>query len=263
MFDVVIEGPQLLDISAFFIAFPLASLGAPRVEESGQPWLLLSLYLGLGLAIAFLIRFGSRVAADAQRRELKRGGATLGSVLPPLLGLARAPARTPAPRVERAPTAVDRPVAPAPRAPPPRPEDIVGRLRARMDEISYEPGAPNVLSMVKYGGPDLEAVAGAGSAICQREDLEDVTVVRIGGMLEVLAVPQVRAVTDAILAEQRLPVTVDLTGLTRIDSTGVELVVGMYTRAAAAGRTVRVSGLSGQPLAVFRLMRLDRVFDLG
>jgi anti-sigma B factor antagonist len=54
-------------------------------------------------------------------------------------------------------------------------------------------------------------------------------------------------------------VVVDLSFLRVIDSSGVGAIVSLYKRVRATGGDVRVVGLRDQPLAIFQLLRLDRV----
>jgi anti-sigma B factor antagonist len=54
-------------------------------------------------------------------------------------------------------------------------------------------------------------------------------------------------------------VEVDLSNLRLIDSSGVGALVSLYKRAHAQGSNVEIRGLRDQPLAIFRLLRLDRV----
>jgi anti-sigma B factor antagonist len=154
---------------------------------------------------------------------------------------------------------------------------VLDALRSCMDEVSYRPGSPNVLTMTKYlrdaaGEPVARSGEGSGPALVpaeeeprarlSRSDEGDETVLGISGVLDALTVADVRPAVDAVLAERRTRVTVDLSSLRRIDSSGVGAVVGLYKRCRALGGTVRITGLQGQPLAVFRLLRLDRVFAL-
>jgi anti-sigma B factor antagonist len=52
---------------------------------------------------------------------------------------------------------------------------------------------------------------------------------------------------------------VDVSGLRLIDSSGVGAVVFLYKRAKEHGGVVTVQGLCEQPLAIFKLLRMDRV----
>lgn len=95
-----------------------------------------------------------------------------------------------------------------------------------------------------------------------RVDRGEETVLRIEGVLDALTAPEVRPTVEALVGEQRKSVVVDLSSLRVIDSSGVGVVVSLYKRTKAFGGVVRVTGLRDQPLAIFRLLRLDRVFDL-
>jgi anti-sigma B factor antagonist len=95
-----------------------------------------------------------------------------------------------------------------------------------------------------------------------REDNGDVTVLRISGSLDALSTPELRPTIDALVAEKRPSITVDLSDLRLIDSSGVGAIVSLYKRMRALGAKVEVVGLKDQPLAIFRLLRLDRIFTV-
>jgi anti-sigma B factor antagonist len=88
------------------------------------------------------------------------------------------------------------------------------------------------------------------------------TVLRIEGVLDAVTAPEIRPTLDTIVAERRAVVVVDLSALRLIDSSGVGAIVSLFKRAKAYGGNVTVSGLKDQPLAIFRLLRLDRVFSI-
>jgi anti-sigma B factor antagonist len=93
-----------------------------------------------------------------------------------------------------------------------------------------------------------------------RTDNGDETVLRIEGALDAVTAPEIRPTLDALVAERRRRVVVDLSALRLIDSSGVGAIVSLYKRVRANGGAVSVVGLRDQPLAIFRLLRLDRVF---
>jgi len=90
-----------------------------------------------------------------------------------------------------------------------------------------------------------------------REDKGTETLVRLEGSFDVLSSPAARPALDGVVNDQRSPVTIDMSALRLIDSAGVGAVVSLYKRVRAQGRRVSVQGLNGQPLAIFRLLRLD------
>jgi anti-anti-sigma factor len=128
-------------------------------------------------------------------------------------------------------------------------------MKSWMDEVKYEGAAPgatpgtNTLSMTKRLGD------------FSRSEDGEATVLRITGVLDAMTVPNIRRTIDAIVSERRKVVTVELSTLRLIDSSGVGIIVSLYKRCKAYGGEVRISGLKDQPLAIFKLLRLDRVFE--
>jgi anti-sigma B factor antagonist len=96
-----------------------------------------------------------------------------------------------------------------------------------------------------------------------RTDDGDLTILHMYGKLDVITANEVKMLIDQLLEEERLRVVVDLEGLTMIDSSGVGAIVGLYKRVRAAGGHVDVTGARGQPLTIFKLLRMDRVFGLA
>jgi anti-sigma B factor antagonist len=67
---------------------------------------------------------------------------------------------------------------------------------------------------------------------------------------------------DALVAERRRSIKLDLSSLRLIDSSGVGLIVSLFRRLQPAGGRLEIIGLREQPRAIFRLLRLDRVFSV-
>lgn len=95
----------------------------------------------------------------------------------------------------------------------------------------------------------------------ERIDNSDGTVLRIEGSLDATSTPELRPLLDQLVAEKRAQVTVDLERLRLIDSSGVGAIISLYKRIRAQGGEVAVRNAKDQPLAIFRLLRLDRVFS--
>lgn len=95
-----------------------------------------------------------------------------------------------------------------------------------------------------------------------RTDSGDLTTLHIFGKLDVITANDLKPVIDALIAERRPRVIVNLEGLDLIDSSGVAAIVGLYKRIRAAGGQVEVIGARDQPLTIFKLLRMDRVFGL-
>lgn len=98
---------------------------------------------------------------------------------------------------------------------------------------------------------------------CVRIDENEMTLLKIEGELDANTAPELRPALDALIAEQPKRVTVDLSSLRLIDSSGVGALVSLYKRVRAAGGEVKISGMRDQPLAIFKLLRLDAVFPMG
>jgi anti-sigma B factor antagonist len=93
-----------------------------------------------------------------------------------------------------------------------------------------------------------------------RIDTGTETTLHISGSLDALTAAELRGEVDALVAEQRSRITVDLSELDLIDSSGVAVLVALFKRTRAVGGAMRVIGMRDQPAAVFKLLRLDRVF---
>lgn len=57
-------------------------------------------------------------------------------------------------------------------------------------------------------------------------------------------------------------IVVNLEELELIDSSGVAAIVGLYKRTRQHGGQVEITGANGQPLAIFKLLRMDKVWGL-
>ena len=97
---------------------------------------------------------------------------------------------------------------------------------------------------------------------CLRTDLENEVRLKIEGALDALTARDVRPVFDQVVVEKPRRVTVDLEALTLIDSSGVGAIVSLFKRVKADGGQVVVVHAQDQPLAVLKLLKLDRVFGL-
>jgi len=95
-----------------------------------------------------------------------------------------------------------------------------------------------------------------------RNDNGEETTLQIDGTLDAVTAPELRSVVDQLVNERRREVTLDLETLRLIDSSGVGVIVSLFKRIRANGGQVKIVGLRDQPRAIFRLLRLDRVFPV-
>jgi anti-sigma B factor antagonist len=87
-------------------------------------------------------------------------------------------------------------------------------------------------------------------------------VIEISGELDATTVGELRPKLNAVADEQPEKVEVDLSRLRMVDSSGVGAIVALFKRVRAIGATFTVSGVNGQPLSIFRVLRLDKAFDI-
>jgi anti-sigma B factor antagonist len=97
---------------------------------------------------------------------------------------------------------------------------------------------------------------------CLRIDLENELRLKIEGALDALTARDVRPLFDQVVADKPSHVTIDLESLTLIDSSGVGAIVSLFKRVKADGGRVVVVHAQDQPLAVLKLLKLDRIFGL-
>lgn len=87
-------------------------------------------------------------------------------------------------------------------------------------------------------------------------------VLRLSGELDALTAGDLRPTLDSLAGQSGRHVVVDMSALRLIDSSGVGALVSLYKRVRENGGNVRFDGVSDQPLAIFKLLRLDLVFGL-
>ena len=90
----------------------------------------------------------------------------------------------------------------------------------------------------------------------------DQTRLAIRGSLDINSAPDLSDAIDKIVATRPPKVAVDLSSLDLIDSSGVAALVKLYKGVRANGGAITISGARDQPLAIFKLLRMDKVFNL-
>ena len=84
----------------------------------------------------------------------------------------------------------------------------------------------------------------------------------VRGSLDINTANQLADEIDRIIAARPSVVTVDLSALDLIDSSGVAALVKLYKGVRGTGGAVAITGARDQPLAIFKLLRMDKVFNL-
>jgi len=90
----------------------------------------------------------------------------------------------------------------------------------------------------------------------------DDTRLTIRGSLDINSAPALAEEIDRIIATRPLLVIVDLGSLDLIDSSGVAALVKLYKGVRGGGGAITIAGARDQPLAIFKLLRMDKVFNL-
>jgi len=88
------------------------------------------------------------------------------------------------------------------------------------------------------------------------------TTLTVRGSLDINSAPQLADEIDKILAGKPGSVLVDLSSLDLIDSSGVAALVKLYKGVRSSGGAITISGARDQPLQIFKLLRMDKVFNL-
>lgn len=84
----------------------------------------------------------------------------------------------------------------------------------------------------------------------------------VRGSLDINTAPALAEEVDRIMASRPPTITVDLGALELIDSSGVAALVKLYKAIRAAGGTIKFVNTRDQPLAIFKLLKMDRVFGI-
>ena len=90
----------------------------------------------------------------------------------------------------------------------------------------------------------------------------DETKLTVRRSLDINSAPALADEIDKIVATRPTKVVVDLGELDLIDSSGVAALVKLYKGVRSGGGAITIAGARDQPLAIFKLLRMDKVFNL-
>lgn len=96
-----------------------------------------------------------------------------------------------------------------------------------------------------------------------REDRAEVTILTLSGHLDALNAPVLKEQAEALVTEGRFQIVFDMADLNLIDSSGVGAVVSLYKQVRQRHGDAKIAALMDQPKEIFKLLRLDRAFDLA
>lgn len=90
----------------------------------------------------------------------------------------------------------------------------------------------------------------------------NVTIFALRGNLDAVTAPTLKAEIETLMNERKVNVVFDLAGLELIDSSGVGAIVSLFKRVRTQQGDVKLAALGGQPAEIFKLLRLDKAFDI-
>ena len=88
------------------------------------------------------------------------------------------------------------------------------------------------------------------------------TVVHVGGEIDVYTAPLLREALDRQVAAGRTDLIVDLEDVTFMDSTGLGVLVGRLKLVRGQNGTLRIVSSQDRILKVFKITGLDKVFHI-
>jgi anti-sigma B factor antagonist len=93
-------------------------------------------------------------------------------------------------------------------------------------------------------------------------DRDDISILYLRGDLNALSADQLRKVINDVILSKHLKVIVEVSSLELIDSSGLGALVSLFKRMRSVCGHLKIVGLQGQPLELFQLLDLHKVFDL-
>jgi len=91
---------------------------------------------------------------------------------------------------------------------------------------------------------------------------DDVTLVEVSGRLNAVVAPDLKEQLKAAAKSGNARLIVDLTDVSFIDSSGLAALVSGFRAARESGGTIKLAGLNEQTRMVFRITKLDHVFEI-
>lgn len=91
---------------------------------------------------------------------------------------------------------------------------------------------------------------------------DELALLKVKGRLDAVAAPELKSKLKELVADNHAKVIIDLTDVSFIDSSGLAALVSGFRAAREAGGSIKLAGLNGQTMMIFKLTRLDRVFEI-
>lgn len=84
----------------------------------------------------------------------------------------------------------------------------------------------------------------------------------LSGQLDAMAVDRLRPELARIAETEKHDVSLDFSNVDFVDSSGIGAVVFMYKRLTSRKLRMTVTGLHGQPLELFKFLRIDKTIPV-
>ena len=100
------------------------------------------------------------------------------------------------------------------------------------------------------------------SPSAQKPDRDSPTVLPLKGEIDLHVFPEITASFDALIEKKPKHLVVDVSGVTYIDSAGLAALVLAMQKVEAYGGRFSLAGLQPIVRSIFRMSRLDEVFQI-
>ncbi len=88
-------------------------------------------------------------------------------------------------------------------------------------------------------------------------------VVKLCGEMDALGCTKIRTGLEQITDTENTNVSLDLSQVSFLDSSGISAIVFLYKRLKAQGRTLIIVGVQGQPQELIKLLRIDSAIPVS
>jgi anti-anti-sigma factor len=90
----------------------------------------------------------------------------------------------------------------------------------------------------------------------------DATWIGLSGALDAVGTLEAQEVARRVVRSTAKTVTLDLTHLAFVDPSGIGLIVFLFKRLRASGRSLEILGVHGQPARLLRQLKLHRPLNI-
>ncbi|WP_420548167.1 STAS domain-containing protein [Curvivirga sp.] len=89
----------------------------------------------------------------------------------------------------------------------------------------------------------------------------EVHTLSLQGPLNADVMDDIRDLFDEIVFQVKEDIVIDLSHVSKLDSSGVGALVFLFKRLKSANRNLRIIGVTGQPEAIIRLLRMEKTIE--